>query len=128
MKNTISDAKFVNTLPMEVVLLIELNPAKWAYAMNKNRVLRKEMKYRGEAMQAAIFAELTLTDFGGLLDGSLEMPRDFDYSVPATIKGVRPRAAWYSGDIWPAHANRETTLVGAGTVIKGTDLEFSTGN
>ena len=57
MKNTISDAKFVNTLPTEVVLLIELNPSKWAYAMNKNRVLRKEMKYRGQAMPAATFAE-----------------------------------------------------------------------
>ncbi|MFA9421145.1 MAG: hypothetical protein ACERLB_13420 [Gammaproteobacteria bacterium] len=112
MKNTISDTKFVNTLPMEIVLLIELNPAKWAYAMNKNRVLRREMKYRGEAMQAATFAELTLTDFGCLLDGSLEMPRDFDYSVPTTINGVRPRAAWYSGNIWPPHANGDTTLLG----------------
>ena len=112
MKNTISDAKFVNTLPIEVVLLIELNPAKWAYAMNKNRVLRKEMKYRGEAMHAATFAELTLTDFGRLLDGSLKMPRDFDYSVSATIKGVRPRAAWYSGNIWPPHAKSDTSLLG----------------
>jgi len=111
MKNTISDAKFINTLPREVVLLIELNPAKWAYAMNKNRVLRKEMKYRGEAMQATIFAELTLTTFGRLLDGSLKMPRDFDYSVPAT-EGVKPRAAWYSGNIWPPHANGDTTLLG----------------
>jgi len=112
MKNTISDAKFVNTLPTEVVLLIELNPAKWAYAMNKNRALRREMKYRGEAMQAVTFAELTLTDFGRLLDGSLEMPRDFDYSVPATINGVRPRAAWYSGNIWPPHAKADTSLLG----------------
>ena len=112
MKNTISDAKFVNTLPMEVVLLIELNPSKWAYAMNKNRVLRKEMKYRGETMQASTFAELTLTDFGRLLDGSLEMPLDFDYSVPATTNGERPRAACYSGNIWPAHANGDTSLLG----------------
>jgi hypothetical protein len=111
MKNTISDAKFVNTLPTEVVLLIELNPSKWAYAMNKNRVLRKEMKYRGEVMQAATFAELTLTDFGGLLDGSLKMPRDFDYSVPPT-GGVRPRAAWYSGNIWPPHAKSDSSLLG----------------
>lgn len=111
MKNTISDARFVNTLPGEVVLLVEQNPAKWAYAMNKNRVLRKEMKYRGEAMKPATFAELTLTDFGLLLDGSIEMPRDFDYSV-STVKGVRPRAAWYSGNIWPPHANRKATLTG----------------
>jgi len=111
MKNTISDAKFVNTLPREVVLLIELNPSKWAYAMNKNRVLRKEMKYRGEAMQAAAFAELTLTDFGRLLDGSLKMPRDFDYQVPDD-RGAGPRAAWYSGNIWPPHANGDTTLLG----------------
>jgi len=110
MKNTISDAKFVNTLPTEVVLLIEQNPAKWAYAMNKNRVLRKEMKYRGEAMKPTTFAELTLTDFGHLLDGSMEMPRDFDYSV-STAKEVRPRAAWYSGNIWPPHMNRDTNLV-----------------
>jgi len=111
MKNTISDARFVNTLPREVVLLIELNPSKWVYAMNKNRVLRKEMKYRGEAMQAATFAELTLTDFGRLLDGSLEMPRDFDYQVPDG-RGVGPRAAWYSGNIWPPHANGDTSLLG----------------
>ncbi len=111
MKNTISDAKFVNTLPREVVLLVEQNPAKWAYAMNKNRVLRKEMKYRGEAMQAAAFAELTLTDFGRLLDGSMEMPRDFDYSL-ATAKGLRPRAAWYSGNIWPPHDKGDTSLIG----------------
>lgn len=111
MKNTISDAKFINSLPVEVVLLVEQNPAKWAYAMNKNRVLRKEMKYRGEEMKPATFAELTLTDFGCLLDGSMEMPRDFDYSV-STVKGVIPRAAWYSGNIWPSHVNRETTLSG----------------
>ena len=111
MKNTISDAKFVHTLPRDVVLLIELNPSKWAYAMNKNRVLRKEMKYRGEAMPAAIFAELTLTDFGRLLDGSLEMPRDFDYPVPAT-REAGPRAAWYSGSIWPPHDNGDTSLLG----------------
>ncbi len=79
--------------------------------MNKNRVLRKEMKYRGEAMQPAIFAELTLIDFGCLLDGSMEMPRDFDYSASA-VNGVKPRAAWYSGNIWPPHANSETSLSG----------------
>ncbi len=111
MKNTISDAKFVSTLHTEVVLLIELNPSKWAYAINKNRVLRKEMKYRGEAMQPATFAELTLTDFGRLLDGLMKMPRDFDYSVPDG-REVGPRAAWYSGNIWPPHANSETNLSG----------------
>jgi len=103
MKNTISDARFINTLPGEVVLLIEQNPAKWAYAMNKNRILRKEMKYRGEAMQPATFAELTLTDFGRLLDESIAIPRDFDYSTSA-VKGVRPRAAGYSGNIRPSPA------------------------
>jgi len=111
MKNTISDAKFVNTLPREVVLLIELNPSKWAYAMNKSRLLRKEMKYRGEAMRAATFAELTLSDFGRLLDGSMEIPRDFDYPAPATGE-VRPRTAWYSGNIWPPHAKSDTNLLG----------------
>jgi hypothetical protein len=107
MKNTISDTRFVNTLPYEVIALIEENPSKWAYAMNKNRVLRKQMKYRGESMKPAAFAELTLTDFGYLLDGSSEMPRDYDYAI-STNKGAKPRAAWYSGHIWPSHSSKQS--------------------
>jgi hypothetical protein len=113
MKNTISDTRFVNTLPREVVKMIEQNPSKWAYAMNKNRVLRKELKYRGESMQPSTFAELTLTDFGCLLDGSMELPRDFDYNT-TTFNDNRPRAAWYSGNIWPLHADRQTTSISPG--------------
>ena len=111
MKNSISDARFINSLPAAVVLLIEQNPAKWAYAMNKNRIIRKEMKYRGEIMKPTVFADLTMTEFRGLLDGSIDMPRDFDYST-STVKGEKPRAAWYSGNIWPSHANQETRLPG----------------
>ena len=113
MKNTISDTRFVNTLSREVVKMIEQNPSKWAYAMNKNRVLRKELKYRGESMKPSTFAELTLTDFGCLLDGSMELPRDFDYNT-TTFNDNRPRAAWYSGNIWPLHADRQTTSISPG--------------
>ena len=112
MKNTISDARFVNTLPSSVVAMIEVNPAKWAYAMNKNRILRKQLKYRGETMDPATFSELTLTDFGALLDGSMEMPLDFDYRTHGN-KGEKPRAAWYSGNIWPARLDHQSSHLGA---------------
>jgi len=91
MKNTISDAKFLNTLPEQVVSLIKQNPEKWEYAMKLNRDLRKEWKYRGETMKPAKFAELTLTSFGLLLDGSLEIPDDSDFTLPAD-KAFRPVA------------------------------------
>jgi hypothetical protein len=113
MKNTISDTRFVNTLPIEVVEMIEENPSKWAYAMNKNRVLRKELKYRGESMKPSTFAELTLTDFGCLIDGSMKLPRDFDY-ITTTFNDTRPLAARYSGSIWPPHADRQTTSMRPG--------------
>jgi hypothetical protein len=97
MKNTISDARFLNTLPKKVLRLIEQNPAKWEYAMKLNRELRKEWKYRGETMKPSAFAELTLTTFGSLLDGSLEIPDDSDFTLtpakaskPAAVKKVSP--------------------------------------
>jgi hypothetical protein len=84
MKNTISDARFLNTLPKEVVVLIRLNPAKWEYALKLNRDLRKEWKYRGESMQPSTFAELTLSAFNSLLNGSLEMPNDLGFLIPSS--------------------------------------------
>jgi hypothetical protein len=91
MKNTISDARFLNTLPKKVVRLIAQNPEKWEYAMKLNRDLRMEWKYRGETMKPATFAELTLTAFGSLLDGSLEIPDDSVFTLPAD-KAFRPAA------------------------------------
>ena len=91
MKNTISDARFLNTLPEKVVRLIRQHPEKWEYAMKLNRELRKEWKYRGETMKSAKFAELTLTAFGSLLDGSLEIPDDSVFTLPAD-NAFRPAA------------------------------------
>lgn len=92
MKNTISDARFLNTLPEKVVRLIKQNPEKWEYAMKLNRDLRMEWKYRGETMKPATFAELTLTAFGSLLDGSLEIPDDSVFTLPAD-RATRPATA-----------------------------------
>jgi hypothetical protein len=91
MKNTISDARFLNTLPKKVVRLIAQNREKWEYAMKLNRDLRMEWKYKGETMKPATFAELTLTAFGSLLDGSLEIPDDSVFTLPAD-KAFRPAA------------------------------------
>ena len=91
MKNTISDSRFLNTLPKKVVRLIAQNREKWEYAMKLNRDLRMEWKYRGETMKPATFAELTLTAFGSLLDGSLEIPDDSVFTLPAD-KAFRPTA------------------------------------
>ncbi len=96
MKNTISDARFLNTLPKKVKGLIEQNPAKWEYAMKLNRDLRKEWKYKGETMEPSTFAELTLTTFGSLLDGSLEIPDDSVFTLTA-VKASGPAAFKKSG-------------------------------
>ena len=109
MNSTICDTRFVNVLPNEVIALTEKYPSQWDYAMNKTRVLREQMKYRGESMKPAALAELSLNDFGFLLDGFIAMPHDFDLAN-ATNKGATPWAARYSGNIWPSHSSRQSAL------------------
>ena len=84
MKNTISDARFLNALPKEVVVLIRQNPAKWEYALKLNKDLRKEWKYCGESMKPSTFAELTLSAFSALLNGSMEMPNNLSFLIPTS--------------------------------------------